>query len=279
MTCQRCDRKATRRGLCHRCYENHRNRQKLYGRWETIFVDAEPVRTHIQALRDSGVGSRKMQELSGVSRTTITALMTGRPCRGTGPSREVYKDTADKLLSVPLPVGYEGRALGANIDATGTIRRLRALVAIGYTQHSICDRLGWSDGNASKLFIGKQTRVTTATARKVAELYEALSMTPGMSKRARNHANKQGWAPPLAWEDDTIDNPQAKPDLGERRPVKFDERFLEMRELGFSDLEILQRLNVKAESLMRQLDRYGIPASPELATAAASQKWRKQVAS
>jgi transcriptional regulator with XRE-family HTH domain len=279
VTCTKCERKATRRGLCNKHYENHRSRMNAYGRWETGYTNAEPVRAHIQALRDAGVGSRKVHELSGVSRTTITALMTGRPFRGTGPSSQVYKSTAEKLLAIPVPLGYEGRALGANIDATGTIRRLRALVAIGYAQNDIAKRMGWSATNASKLFIGSQTRVTTATARVVAELFDALSMTPGPSDRARNHARKHGWAPPLAWDDDAIDNPAATADLGTRQPISFGERYLELRELGFNDLQILGKLKIKPESLHRQILRYGLTVSPELASLASSQKHHRQVAS
>jgi transcriptional regulator with XRE-family HTH domain len=253
-----CGRKATRRGLCRNHYETHRTRQKAYGRWETLYVDADPVRAHVQALRAAGVGSRKLNELSGVSRTSITALMTGRPFRGTGPSRQVYKATADKLLAVPVPSGYHGRALGANIGGCGTTRRLQALVAIGYTQHTLCRFLGISDTNASKLFTGRQTRVTTATAARVAELYDGLSMTPGPSQPARNRAKKLGWPPPLAWDD--IDDPDENPDLGAAEKVSFADRYLELRDLGYRDTQIADRFGIKPESLNRQLERHGVSA-------------------
>jgi transcriptional regulator with XRE-family HTH domain len=273
MTCTRCDRPPTRRGMCHRCYENHRNRQKLYGRWESSRVPAEPIRQHVQALRAAGVGSRRVEQLSGVSRSVIQALMNGRSIYGNQPSKTISAENAQRILAVEVKP-----AAGCPVDITGTTRRLQALVAIGYTQADLAARVGITAANATELFRGNRS-VLLSTAIKVRGIYEELSMRPGPSDAARQRAKKLRWAPPLAWEEDTIDNPQAKPDLGERRAVKFDERFLEMRELGFSDLEILQRLNVKAESLMRQLERYGIPASPELATIAASQKWRKQVAS
>jgi hypothetical protein len=100
-------------------------------------------------------------------------------------------------------------------------------------------------------------------------------MTPGPSDYYRNKARGLGWAPPLAWDDDLIDNPQAKPDLGERRAVKFDERFLEFRDLGYTDMEILGKLKIQPESLLRQLERYSIPADPELATEASRLKHRR----
>jgi hypothetical protein len=73
-----------------------------------------------------------------------------------------------------------------------------------------------------------------------------------------------GWVPPLAWDDDTIDNPQAKPDLGEKRTIRWDERYLELREIGLTDVEILHRWGIQPQSLLRQLERYGIPQSAEL---------------
>lgn len=273
MTCLRCDRPPTRRGMCHRCYENQRRRQKLYGKWESSRVPAEPIRQHVQALRAAGMGSRRIEQLSGVPRSVIQSLLNGRSIYGKQPSKTISADNAQRLLAVEVKP-----AAGCPVDNTGTTRRLQALVAIGYTQADLAARIGVTAANATELFRGNRS-VLLSTAVKVQRIYEELSMRPGPSAPARQRAKKLRWAPPLAWDDDTIDNPHAKPDLGERRAVKFDERFLELRDLGYSDLEILQRLNVKAESLMRQLERYGIPASPELATVAASQKWRKQVAS
>jgi hypothetical protein len=44
----------------------------------------------------------------------------------------------------------------------------------------------------------------------------------------------------------------------------FPERFLELRHLGYNDLQIVNRLRLKPESLLRQMQRHRIPASPEL---------------
>jgi WhiB family redox-sensing transcriptional regulator len=44
----------------------------------------------------------------------------------------------------------------------------------------------------------------------------------------------------------------------------FLDRFLELRELGYNDLQIVNRLRLKPESLLRQMQRHGIQASPAL---------------
>ena len=48
-----------------------------------------------------------------------------------------------------------------------------------------------------------------------------------------------------------------------RRPG-FRDRFLELRELGYNDLQIVNRLALKPESVLRQMQRHRIPASPAL---------------
>jgi WhiB family redox-sensing transcriptional regulator len=48
------------------------------------------------------------------------------------------------------------------------------------------------------------------------------------------------------------------------RRVSFPERFLELRALGYSDLQIVTRMGLKPESVLRQMQRHRIPASAEL---------------
>jgi WhiB family redox-sensing transcriptional regulator len=44
----------------------------------------------------------------------------------------------------------------------------------------------------------------------------------------------------------------------------FPERFMELRNLGYNDLQIVTRMGLKAESVLRQMQRHRIPASAEL---------------
>jgi hypothetical protein len=44
-------------------------------------------------------------------------------------------------------------------------------------------------------------------------------MKAGTSWKTRKLAEAEGWAPPLAWDDDTIDDPQAMPQLDAVEPV------------------------------------------------------------
>lgn len=98
------------------------------------------------------------------------------------------------------------------VDATGTRRRVQALARIGWPLSELADRLGVRFQNVHDYTTRERTRRTSAA--KVAALYDELSMIPGPSSSAAKRAAAKGWAPPLAWDDDTIDDPRARPNWG-----------------------------------------------------------------
>lgn len=102
------------------------------------------------------------------------------------------------------------RARGADrkIDATGTRRRMQALMRIGWPSHAIMARLGYSDGGNWILYAD---RIHVDTARRVTALYDELWDIPGTSKWTRTWATNQGFPPPMAWDDDMIDDPHCQP--------------------------------------------------------------------
>lgn len=102
------------------------------------------------------------------------------------------------------------------IDATGTVRRVQALVALGWTLAEISQEAGGYTKNWSHLLLKQQT-VTTDTAKKIAATYDRLSMrVPDgpYRERTRRRAQRNGWLPPLAWID--IDDLDERPDLTAR---------------------------------------------------------------
>lgn len=97
-----------------------------------------------------------------------------------------------------------------SVDATGTRRRIQALMALGWPGHAIAGHCGWRTGEAV-FEITRRNWVQRSTAEAVAHVYEHLSMTPGPSAQTRARAARMGWPPPLAWDD--IDNPDEQPDV------------------------------------------------------------------
>lgn len=217
------------RGRCNRHYEAHRNRMIAYGRWQSIKVDAAPVLAHYRALLAAGMSRNQVSRVSGVKADQLDNLVRPRKDRGDQPARTVFSRTADRILAVPVPVSHQvwrTAADGQRVDPTGTARRLQALVAIGYTQRFLADRLGVLEANMPPIVNG-QRLVSAGVARRVAGLFDELQLTPGPSVRARNTATRRGWVSPLAWDEDTIDDPDAQPmldgdDDGSVDPVAVD---------------------------------------------------------
>jgi hypothetical protein len=98
------------------------------------------------------------------------------------------------------------------VPAHGAHRRIRALQALGWSLRDINVELGCANrhtGFASTL-LGEAT-ILASTLERVIAVYDRLSMTPGPSNLARAKAAAKGYPPPLAWDEDAIDDPRACP--------------------------------------------------------------------
>jgi hypothetical protein len=111
----------------------------------------------------------------------------------------------------------QGRPVPRWVDSTGSARRLQALAALGYGLLDLAEHLEWGKSRVRDVQSMRAPLVRVATAERVARVYDELAMTPGPSTRARDLARRRGWVPPLAWDDDEIDDPQARPARGLRR--------------------------------------------------------------
>lgn len=222
-------------------------------------VDAGPSKEHVAKLRAAGVGRRTIAARSGVSQTVVDRLVglnTDRACN------RVRPETERRILAVRA----DGLADGSGIDATGTVRRLRALVALGWTETELARRIGWTVANLNLLIVARRPQVLVRTARLVEGLYDELSMTPGPSGRARNLAASRGWLPPLAWDDEQIDDPDHQPENVRRLPAKHSgitmEDIAEARAQGYETADqIGWRLGITRHAVAQILSRAGQVAS------------------
>jgi hypothetical protein len=102
------------------------------------------------------------------------------------------------------------------VPNAGTQRRLRALHAVGHTWKSIGERLGVNVQSVREI-AGLSVQhpwefCFVDTARRVEALYEEwwnVSPAGTAAHRARLSAKRKGYLPPAAWDDDTIDDPEA----------------------------------------------------------------------
>lgn len=99
------------------------------------------------------------------------------------------------------------------VDATGTNRRIQALLALGWPIKTIAAELGYASPRSHpyKLVKTPTGRVHRTMAVKVAKLYDRLSMTIGPSARTASRAARAGYLVPLVWDDEQLDDPKAKP--------------------------------------------------------------------
>lgn len=235
---------------CHHCRAANARYAKLAkyrsDKGISTLVDAGPVKAHLAMLREHGVGKRTIAARAGVAQTVVDRLLGIAPDR---PAIKVRPDTAKRLLAVTI----NEHAPGAIVDATGTRRRLQALVALGWTQTKLAASIGWTTANLNNLILSDDD-VTRATADLVADLYERLSMRPGPSTRASAVARRRGWAPPLAW--DNIDDPAEQPaELRNPRQGVAVEDVLELYDAGETVAAIAQRFSIAASSVHTMIGR------------------------
>ena len=188
------------------------HRAQTFGRWQP-FVDAAPVRQHIRALRTAGIGVEQIAELAGISTSHVRELAAaGRD--GDPRVRRVRPETAHQVLRIR--VDQANRAPRSHVAATGTRRRLQALMAVGWPHDELAARLGRSSAGLRRSMLNDS--ITAQTAQDVSALYEQLwNLHPPQSTddqraaadAARAFAAERGWLLPLAWDDiDTDPDPR-----------------------------------------------------------------------
>jgi len=208
-------------------------------------LPAAPVVKHANRLRAAGLGIRTIATRAGTTPATVSRLLGRGNKRGTV-TRAVSEGILGISVAEPAP--------GAHVPSAGTTRRLQALVTIGWTQLELARRLGWRASNLPPLVQGHQQFVNYSTARAVRAVYDELSMTFGPAQRSRTIAKQHGWLPPLAWDEDTIDDPNFQP-VGVLRH-KFnsginEEDIAELRLDGYTTEQIGMRLGVQAATIIQ----------------------------
>lgn len=244
-------------------YEQRRVRAHAFGRWTATFVDAEPARRHVNALRAAGLGRRRVAALAGVSTGALGRLLYGHV--GGPPSPRISTTTADHLLAVPAPA-LAAFAPGALVDAVGTRRRIQALAWVGWSIPQLATRAGIDKQSLHRAI--RHDQVTAATATAIRDLYDELwnvAPTPldrhasAAITRTRNRARAEGWHPPMAWDDidDANETPTATTTNKLSRTEYCIDTTAELLTFGVGPDEIARRLNVQPASLQRVLHRAG----------------------
>lgn len=213
------------------CRPHH---QAAKARGEVGFVPAETVREHIAKLRDLGWNFDTIAKTAGTSPHALRDAYHRKLtyCR---------RYTANPILAIPLVPA----ATHAACDATGYRRRVRALQALGWRYEDICERSGVTMSALAATMSGSR-ETTFMSAAAIAKAYEQMCMHRGPSKHTASWAANRGFPPPFAWDEDTIDAPDAEPNFGESRKVVGvpQDELVFLRDGGWSPARIAQRFGM-----------------------------------
>jgi len=107
----------------------------------------------------------------------------------------------------------------------GAQRRVRALIARGWSPKAVEHATGLSAASIRCVLADPQStssEVAVAVARTYDQLWDTEPPRRAAAERAaaeahREHAERRGWPPPMAYDDDTVDLPEGDPSPGWRR--------------------------------------------------------------
>ncbi len=197
-------------------------------------VPAERVKPHVDQLRASGMALTVITARAGVNRHTVQRLANGQ-------RQYVQAHIADAILAVkPEPLC---RTTGEH--AAGAARRLQALMTKGWRLEDISERAQVPVSTLWYVAVGRNNTVAGQVADGVREAYDDLYVKEGPSDRVRHSAAQRGWLGPGAWDDETIDNPDALPNIGEAGDDIVDHVAITEAltgRVGFADLRDEERL-------------------------------------
>jgi hypothetical protein len=250
-------------------YRNYSDSPRYRKKWKIDnlrgvkrIVDPGKAQAHVQALvRDHGVSLRGIAEAAGVSAFIISDL--NREIK-----RGLHRDSEKAILAVTAEAVLarpNGEGFVPNI---GGRRRIQALMAMGWRHQDLTPLLGI---NTANIVHQQGDWFTKKKHDAIKELYDRLWNQRGPATiLSINRIKKAGYAPPLAWDDETIDDPNAVPALGTQvsgrgRPTegkirKYDAVIEDVEFLldeGLTWEALIDRLGMNGDTLDRNLHRLG----------------------
>lgn len=240
------------RGLCSEHYNLWRRQRRERGEWLPGKVPTAPVVEHMDRLRELGIGTPRISELTGIHRWTLHRLYQ---------ADVMYADVAKRIMAVDVPVASacEIAADGAHVNSVGTTRRLQGLVALGFENREIAAELGMHDNHIARLIYGRRSRITARNASRVEEVARRLELSPppdsAASRKAKRRAARNGWNPIFAWDEESIDDPTAKPAQRSKKKSDWWDSYLELREFGMSPQDAADRLGISWNTVYQRMIR------------------------
>lgn len=185
------------------------------------WVCPDSARAHALWLHDEqGMSYLQISRQAGVGQATVSDLVKGK--RSNGDIIKVMRwDISEALLGVK-PAERPPGERGARILAVGSQRRIRALVAAGFSFQFQGRYLGYKSETTRNYGTAllKNRYIHQDLAERVDAMYRTLryedpmmwGMTLNAMNRVQNDGVRKSYAPPSCWDDDTIDRLDAFPE-------------------------------------------------------------------
>lgn len=247
MKCKRpnCSYVAHKNDLCQKHYKVDPERGR---------IRADVVRDHIAGLRSKGMSLDQIASAAGMTGNGLLYIIR----RGVW----VRRRSAMAILAVKPEIGRSR----VGIDATGSRRRVAAMMRMGWSQRAIARESGLSQTRIHEVM--HRDVLGASTVERIRQTFDRIAMTPGPSKRAAQLAAERGFVTALAWDEDAIDDPAAAPDpswfITDRR-AEIAEDVAERRatvhqltERGLTAEQIAERLGVTTRTVMRHRAARGL---------------------
>jgi lambda repressor-like predicted transcriptional regulator len=176
--------------------------------------DIEPVQRHIRMLlRSEDCTMAAVAAAAGMSLANVKRLMDEDRAG-------VYIETQRAILALtPYRVRRNASAVSKRRAAT----RLRALQANGWSLRNLAHRCGYA-GDGFPFMGTKSSLVAQEIDRAVEALYQELGDTPGPSPHAAERARRDGYYPPIHYDDEMRLIPDSIPQQGWQSEAEQQER-------------------------------------------------------
>ena len=131
-------------------------------------VDVGPARAHLEKLRGSRMSWRAISEVCGVTPSALCSIGLGR-------TQTINPDRAARILAVRPKAAFVRTNVDGFVPAVGARRRIRALLAIGWTHASICTAAGLPPTRSAVSLSQAGDFVALATHDRIAAAYDELT--------------------------------------------------------------------------------------------------------
>lgn len=164
-------------------------------------VPSVAAQAHLLRLQQDGLSYMQISRACGVHPTSLGEIARGK-------RRHIQRRAAAAILAVP--VGWNDTI--GNVPAIGATRRTRALYAIGISRLVLAAETGLSKDGINHLVNAEWETIDVRRMASILAAYNRLWLLPGDSVKNRYRAQREGWAGPLHWNDESIDDPDGFPD-------------------------------------------------------------------